>query len=266
MSRIILLVSMFTLAACATTQDVENLQYNMNLQEKRIEERMESLAKSLSSAEQKLAGQIESASTPVRSTQANLWAEIESLRTQVASVQGNLDELRLQSRQTGTDELRELKERVASLESRLVEMSSRLALDLETRPAPPAGTPQQPVDPAQNLYERGLSSFQAREYAQAQTFFSDFATTYSKHELVPNALFWKGESFFQMKDYGQAILAYQEVIDKFPKSNKIPGALLKQGVSFISLGKDKPGRLLLEDLVKRFPDTAEARRAKDLLK
>ena len=266
MNRIVLFASLIMLAACATTQDVENLQYNMNLQERRIEDRMDSLARSLAAAEQKLAGQIESASSPVRSTQANLWAEIESLRTQVASLQGNLDEVRLQARQTDSGDIRELKDRVGLIEARLLEISSRLALDFEARSAAPTGSTHQTADPAQALYERALASFQAREYAQGVTLFNEFAQTYPKHELVSNALFWKGESFFQMKDYGQAILAYQEVIDKFPKSNKIPGALLKQGVSFISLGKDTPGRLLLQDLVKRFPETAEAKRAKELLK
>jgi archaellum component FlaC len=162
MIRIALFISLFTLTACATMQDVENLQYNMNLQNQRIEDRMESLSKALASAEQKLAGQIDAASTPVRSTQANLWAEIESLRTQVGSLQGNLEEVRQQSRQTGTDELQELKTRVALLESRLIEISSRLALDFDARPTTPSATGQQPIDPAQALYERGLASFQSK--------------------------------------------------------------------------------------------------------
>jgi tol-pal system protein YbgF len=264
MRRFIVFLSLIMLTACATTQDVENLQYNMNAQDKRLEERIESLARSLAAAEQKLAGQIDAASTPVRSTQANLWAEVESLRTQVASLQGTLDTVRQQSQQAGSDEVQELRERIKFLESRLVEVSSRLAIDFESKPGEAA--PGAAVDPAQALYERGLAAFQARDYAQAQTIFDEFGTTYPKHELAANALFWRGESFYQAKDYGQAILSYQEVIDKHPKSNKIPGALLKQGVSFITLGKDKPGRLLLEDLVKRFPDSSEAKRAKELLK
>lgn len=121
-------------------------------------------------------------------------------------------------------------------------------------------------DPAKGLYDSARSEFEKRNYAAAQTLWDEFARTFPKHELVPNAWFWQGESFYQQGDYNRAVLAYQQVIAGWPKSTKYKTALFKQGVSFVKLGKTGPGKLLLQDVIKKFPKSPEARRAKDFLK
>lgn len=135
---------------------------------------------------------------------------------------------------------------------------------LPGRPQPPS-IPTTAQDPAQALYDLAMQAFHDRNYAQAQGMWQEFATTFSEHPLVANALFWQGESFFQMQDYGQAVLAYQDVISKHPESNKYAASMLKQGASFFRLGKDRAGALVLEDLIDRYPDQPEAARAKSLL-
>ncbi|MBG0778211.1 MAG: tol-pal system protein YbgF [Desulfovibrionaceae bacterium] len=121
------------------------------------------------------------------------------------------------------------------------------------------------VNPADALYTQALESFKAREYEKAQRIWQEFTETFKKHPLMANALFWQGECFYQMRDYARAVLAYQKVIESYPNNSKYPAALLKQGISFQRLGRDKAGRLLLEDVVKKFPQSAEAKRAKELL-
>jgi len=128
-----------------------------------------------------------------------------------------------------------------------------------------APSAQDADDPAKALYDGALRAFHARNYAQAQKMWDEFAKTFSQHALVSNAIFWQGEAFFQMGDYAQAVLAYQDVISKHPNSNKYPAAILKQGVCFFRLGKNRAGELVLEDLIKRFPALPEAARAKTIL-
>lgn len=134
-------------------------------------------------------------------------------------------------------------------------------------PAPAA--PQKPVaktDTPKALYDTARAAFEARNYAEGQARWEEFATNFPKHQLVPNALFWQGECYYQLKDYARAVLMYQEVIDNYKKSTKYPTSLFKQGLSFMRLGRVKAGRLLLHDVIDKFPKSVEARRAKAILK
>ncbi|MFW6324690.1 MAG: tol-pal system protein YbgF, partial [Desulfovibrionales bacterium] len=168
--------------------------------------------------------------------------------------------------QTGrTDTVEELERRTENLDSELQRIVSRLGLE-DGKPAPETEDDDQVrADPAEALYNNALAAFRNREYDQARRLWQEFVSTFPDHKLVANAVFWTGESYYQLNDFGQAILSYQEVIEKHPKSNKHSAALLKQGISFMKLDKEKPGKLLLQELVNKFPDSAEAKRAKELL-
>ncbi|MBU1610282.1 MAG: tol-pal system protein YbgF [Proteobacteria bacterium] len=122
------------------------------------------------------------------------------------------------------------------------------------------------ADPAQLLYDKAYQEFGARQYDKARSLWAEFTTTFTNHNLVPNAIFWQGECWYQLQDYQRAILAYQDVIKKFPKSTKYKYALLKQGISFYRLNKAELGKLVLGDLVSKYPDSTEAARAKQFLK
>lgn len=130
-----------------------------------------------------------------------------------------------------------------------------------------ASSPARPVtaDTAQALYDAGMSSFNNRQYTQALKAFTDFTTTYAKHNLVSNSWFWQGESNFQLKNYAAAALAYEKVISGFANSNKAPAAYLKQAMSFIQLDKKDAARERLNQLLQKYPKAPEATRAKQVL-
>ncbi len=129
------------------------------------------------------------------------------------------------------------------------------------QPAPAAST-----DVAQVLYDSGYRYFTGRQYNEALNAFTDFTKTYSKHTLAGNAWFWKAESNYQLKNYSNAALDYDVVINKYPKNSKVPSAYLKQAMCFIEAKKKDVARYRLDDLIKKFPKSAEATRAKQLLK
>jgi tol-pal system protein YbgF len=219
--------------------------------------------------------------------------EFNALKMQVAKLQGsvnllaeNIDSINADSNSTVT--LEDLAEKVENMR---LALESQLAVDLDLQKkqktvaasAEPVVTnstavsggiaavvtpePQkvEVADPAQALYDKALSLFKKRQYEEAIRDWSEFSKTFSKHKLVPNAIFWEGECYYQLGDYANAALKYQGVIAKYQKSNKYRSALLKQGLSLIKLGKKKSGRFILEDLIKKAPTSAEATRAKNIL-
>lgn len=119
---------------------------------------------------------------------------------------------------------------------------------------------------SQDLYQKALENFYAKNYKQAQSMWAEFVKGFPQDPLVPNAIFWQGESFFQLQDYANAALTYQKVIEAHKDSNKYKAALLKQGISFYKLNKQQAGKLVLEDLIKQYPDSAEAKRAQAYIK
>lgn len=249
--------------------EVQTLQSQVYMQGRRIDE----MRDKLDEMDSQLA-----ALSEVRTSQANMHAEIEELKSRLAAIQGDVQVI------THHGGPKDTQATIAQLRSEMdairLALSTQLAMDIEgLDPAAPMGAapesaaadqPQKPLDTspeaqAKTLYDKALDQFKNREYARAQSLWAEFVTTYPKHSLVSNALFWQGEAFYQMQDYSRAVLAYEEVIAKHPKSGKYPAALLKQGMSFYRLGNQNAGKLVLDDLIKQYPNSAEARRAKSIM-
>ena len=133
-------------------------------------------------------------------------------------------------------------------------------------PQPAAPQTQAQSDIAKALYDNGVQSFNARNYKQSLKSFSDFTDTYAKHKLVSNAWFWRGECNYQLANYPAAALDYEQVISKYGSSGKVAPAYLKQGMCFIKAGKKDAAKVRLQELIKKFPKSAEATRAKQLMK
>ncbi|GAU07842.1 tol-pal system protein YbgF [Desulfoplanes formicivorans] len=282
--------------ACASKQDVSSLQGQVSYHQQQqarenqeLKKKIVTLESELVKARQDIKQEISQSSQPVRSKQADLWAEIEQLRVQLATVRGEVDgltrkmQILASNQDNATSALTHMNATTSRMNRVVTAMAGQLGMDLaefhqeSAQPRPsqavqgvrPKQTSQPEAAPgyesAQALYKKALNSFYAKDYAQALSLWEEFATTFTKDSLVPNALFWQGECHYQMRDYARAILAYQKVIETYPKSNKYRPALLKQGISFFKMNKKKPGKLVLQDLIKKYPQSAEARRAKAYL-
>jgi tol-pal system protein YbgF len=278
--------------ACASKQDVSSLQTQVSYHQQQqarenqeLKKKIVTLESELAKARQDIKQEISQSSQPVRSKQADLWAEIEQLRVQLATARGEIDGLNRKvqilaaNQANATSTLTHMNATTSRMDRALTAIAGQLGVDLAEFDEPAAAQPLQPApgstpppsqpqggyQSAQALYKKALNAFYAKEYAQALSLWEEFATTFKKDKLVPNALFWQGECHYQMRDYARAILAYQKVIESYPKSNKYRPALLKQGISFFKMDKKKPGKLVLQDLIKKYPQSAEARRAKAFL-
>jgi len=134
-------------------------------------------------------------------------------------------------------------------------------------PAAPAAPPvvSDAQNPADAVYAKGLSSFNARQYQQALGIFQEFARNFKTSPLMPNALFWTGECYFQLGDFANAALSYQDVVEKYPKSAKHADALFKRGVAFMKLGNTGAAKLSFKEVIDKYPDSAFAARAKTMM-
>lgn len=283
------------LNGCVTTSDMDKLRMEMRQTRSQLNKKIDNLDQQVSADNVTLREEIKKSSSPVQTQQANMYAEVNALKMQVAKLQGTVNTMsesvaRLDAGDTNsTVSLEELSQKVENMR---LALESQLAIDLglikaqapkdaETQQAisnataaiggiaavvAPEPKKVEPVDPAQALYDKGLALFKERKYKDAIRDMAEFTKTFPKHKLVPNAIFWEGECYYQLKDYANAALKYQVVIAKHSKSNKYKSALLKQGLSLIKLGKTKSGRYILEDLIKKAPESAEAKRAKTIIK
>ncbi|SDL20918.1 tol-pal system protein YbgF [Maridesulfovibrio ferrireducens] len=294
-----LLISILTLSVitgmsgCVTTSDMESLRMEVRQNRSQLNKKIDSLDQQMDQADKSIRNEIKTSNNPMQTRQANIWVEVNSLKMDVAKLQGSLDSLTLTVQEinggdsNSTISLRELSQQFSHMRMAL---ESQLDMDLnlikphneKKHPASVSATISQATgiaavlasstkkektaDPAQALYNKALESFKAREYKKAIVDWSEFTKTFPKNSLVPNSIFWEGECYYQLKDYPNAALKYQVVIAKYPSSNKFKSAMLKQGICLIKLGKTKSGKYILEDLVKKAPESAEAKRAKDVIK
>ncbi len=272
-----LVLTLALAAGCASRQDVQTLDQRNRQTMQEARELFKQLEEQIAIARE----EARKSSAPVQAKQADIWAEVEGLKTEVAAMKGQLDTLNMRVGSQGSQEVADLNERLKAVE---LALETQFAVDLgkgaKAAAATPSSAPQAagqpaeaqagapdvaPQDPADALYAKGLNAFKERKYDEARRDFAEFTTTFKKHALVPNAVFWQGECYYQMGDYAKAVLAYQDVIDKYKSSPKYRSAMLKQGISFYKLGKDKPGKIILQELIDKNPGTAEANRAKQFL-
>lgn len=268
-----LILSLALAAGCASRQDVQTLDQRNRQTMQEARELFKQLEEQIAIARE----EARKSSAPVQAKQADIWAEVEGLKTEVASMKGQLDTLNMRMGAQNSQDMAQFNERLKAVE---LALETQFAVDLgkgaKTAAATPSPAPAQsaepagsaeaaPQDPADALYAKGLTAFKERKYDEARRDFAEFTTTFKKHALVPNAVFWQGECYYQMGDYAKAVLAYQDVIDKYKDSPKYRSAMLKQGISFYKLGKEKPGKIILQELIDKNPGTAEANRAKQFL-
>lgn len=274
---LVLPILIFALCGCANNQgQIRNMQLTIDQQTQQIQ-------------------QLKSQLSGVQPAQADTWAQLQSLRQEMASVKGQIDDFNNATSSFGG--ISSLAQRINRHEQALQAIQTRFDLDLNldqpvagginppqtvtqanSVPSPVVSTPpvQQPAkstapqeatsDIAKSLYDSGIESFNARKFKDSANAFSDFTKTYPKHRLAGNAWFWLGESNFQTKNYAEAALNYNQVIDNYASSGKLASAYLKQGMCFINTKKTDAAKYRLNELIQKFPKSAEATRAKELLK
>lgn len=134
----------------------------------------------------------------------------------------------------------------------------------DPRPEPVVQAPQKDISLA--LFDAGVNSYNARDYAAAEKSFRDFLKNYPSHSQTAEAQYYLAECQFQRNRFPEAALAYDTVIKKYPKSSSAPGAYLKQAICFSKMKQPDAAKARMQEIISKFPKSPEAARARTFLK
>ncbi len=281
----LLLAGVACLPGCATMQDAQVLQSNMNS----LAVRSDGVEKRLQKVERQVQGGGSEADGGRALGLPDLYARMDEMRVQIGTLNGKIED---QTRQ-----IESLKQAASGQPYAPGDDSSSPRITIEQHPSPgAAGTAGQPpmfvspstpaaateasaaaaahavppksVSPEKAQFDKAFEFFEQGQHENARREFQDLVAKYPASDLASASLFWIGESYFSEKRYVDAVSAYQQILDRYPKAARVPYAMLKQGNALENLGNSTAAKILYENLIDQYPDSPQAqvaaRKLKDL--
>jgi tol-pal system protein YbgF len=261
--NLFLLILVFSIAGCATSQDLKVARSELNEKLSVVDSDLASLKKEQEKNSLTVAS--------MSKGNANSAADVSDLRETIQQLRGQLEALKKDmARDAKKND--ELKDRLDSIAVKVRFIESFLEIgkkdsvsdDKGTKPPANGVAAKETVkkQDKETLYAAAYQTFKDGNYDKSRTEFKSFLAAYPETEYAGNAQYWIGECYYFEKDYEQAILEYEKVSKNHPKGNKVSSALLKQGLSFLKLNDKTSARLILQQVIKDFPNTTQARIAR----
>ncbi|MCJ7663892.1 MAG: tol-pal system protein YbgF [Desulfobacterales bacterium] len=232
-------VTFFLLAGCATTKDVASLQVQIGDLQQKVDI---------------LRGRV---TTEMQQNWVNFETSLEELRQETKILRANIEEDRELLNKIAND-LDVVKKDYEAKASALTKEKGEGAAVALASPAPTAPPKEEPREDMEGAYQKAYSTLKNGDYSAALKQFNAFLSTYPKSEYADNAQYWIGECYQQQGDYERAILEYEQVVKQYPKGDKVPSALLKQGFAFLNLGDRANAKLLFNKVIKEYPQSPQA--------
>ncbi len=286
-----LLFAFIFIAGCATSQDVDKVQYNLNELRNdvvKIKQQSQAIENQLPIDDKKFLGKMQELADEQKAegkALSDLMLKMQTLSTEVQVLMGRFEEAKYSSEKTAKDmttgkesliiqikelemSLNDLKKRISALESENIALKKHKEeagksenLKQEETPAEPVKSEKPAKRAVTDAYSDAYETYSSGRIKEAREKFTAMLKDYPENEYSDNARFWIAESYYKNKEYRDAILAYEELMEKNPGSNKVPEALLKEGLAFYAINDDKIGRTTLEKLIEKFPGSKEAKTA-----
>ncbi|MBI2524580.1 MAG: tetratricopeptide repeat protein [Candidatus Rokubacteria bacterium] len=202
-----------------------------------------------------------------RSTDSpRLAEEIARMTTEFAELQNALARL-VEASQRHEDQLRALERRVGEM---TVPGAAEAAVPRgfapsQVSPAPPS-LPSPTTEPAQELYDSGISRMRAGELDAALLLFQDLIANHATHPLRESAQLAAGDILYRQNDPQGALAEFETLLAAVPRGRRTAETLLKIGLCYRKLGKEERARRTWERLTREYPSTAQAREARVLLR
>lgn len=142
----------------------------------------------------------------------------------------------------------------------------RARLDsLHTQPFRPSTGPGTASNKALSLYQRALTTYNGKQYAEAAAQFDRVLAASPYGEWADNAQYWKGECYYGMGKFRQALSEFTKVF-AFSKTEKADDAQLKIGRCYLALGEREQAIQAFRKLLDEFADSEYAATARKELK
>jgi len=261
--NLFLLILVFSIAGCATSQDLKVARSELNEKLASVDSELVSLKKEQEKNSLTVAS--------MSKGNANSAADVSDLRESVQQLRGQLEALKKEmARDAKKND--DLKDRLDSIAVKVRFIESFLEIGKkdsvsDDKVIKPQGNGLAAKEPGkkqdkENQYAAAYQTFKDGNYDKSRNEFKNFLAAFPDTEYAGNAQYWIGECYYFEKDYEQAILEYEKVSKNYPKGNKVSSALLKQGLSFLKLNDKTSARLILQHVIKDFPNTTQARIAR----
>lgn len=268
---LILLILLFSLTGCATTEDLKAMRSELN---QSMEDKLAVIDANIATMKKEL-GKSSEALSQTRKGNANTVADITDLRDNLQQLRGQVEALK-KDLTRGMKKEEEYKEKFDNILLKINFIENFLEIGKKDGGLSESGGKGKSAgnaaakDPAkkqdkETMYSASYQVFKEGNYDKARAEFQNFLAVYPDSEYSDNAQFWIGECYFFEKNYEKAILEYEKVAKNFPGGNKVPYALLKQGLSFLKLDDKTSAKLLLQQVIKDYPNTNQARIARSKL-
>jgi tol-pal system protein YbgF len=119
----------------------------------------------------------------------------------------------------------------------------------------PAAAPANPNTRA--VYETAYNHLLQRDFASAETGFTNFLRAYPSDPLAGNAQYWLGETYYVRGKYRQAADSFLTGYRNYKNSDKAPASLLKLGMSLHQMGEKDAACATFSELSEKYPRAAQ---------
>ncbi len=107
-------------------------------------------------------------------------------------------------------------------------------------------------------FDSAMNLLAKAQYDEASGAFRNFADTYPKDDLAPQAIYWVGDIAYVQKQYPEAARAFAEELKKYPKSPRAPESMLKLGQSLLAMNQKQEGCTTLGALHSKYPQASKS--------
>lgn len=266
MKKLILIISIFILTACAGSSDKVQTEYFKDFQSQLV---------ALSQRVDALEAKARREST----TKLDVTEKIDKIEERLVSVEKNIDRIKsnpilevtesakltpvptsgvISIKPEGIVKVAEVKAKQEAAEIKKEEPKIEVAKKEEK---PLMLKVVEEKETSQSLYNKGYEMYNQGKYPQTISIFRDFLQKYPKDNLADNAQYWIAESYYAQKLFEKAIEEFKKV-EKYPDGNKAPDAYYKIYLAYTEMGKKKEAEKWKKELLKKFKDSEPAKKIK----
>ncbi len=254
-SRLLTLLLLAPLGACATKRDIRDLQAEI----RSLAMRQDSAALALQATNRNLRDSLRTVSEFLFNMRGESNNQMIAIQDQLLRI-GELTGQSQRSLAGLRDQMEQNRQRQPTAPPTPVQRDS--ASDESVVPGtggPARGSPDEMYDAAITQLNRGSLSV-------ARAAFQQFLTQHPNHALAPSAHIRLGEILAQDNRLEEAAQEYLKIRERFPGSEEVPVALYRAGAVYLEMENFDLARQYLETVVNSYPDHAVASLAEERLR
>lgn len=258
--RVVVLALSGVLAGCATSGDLQDLQYELRLLTARQDSAMAALMRSVDRANAEALDSV----AELAQTLFDMRGEVNNRLLAIQNQQLVMGELVGQSQYSlaqMTEELNAQRRQIA-LVSRPTPADTLVGEEQEAEDDPPE---TQFSDPDEDAYQALVEMLERGLSGTARRGFETFLEEYPNSDFAPGAYLHLAELKALEDELDESIDTYLLIPDLFPEAEEVPRALFQAGLLCIAIDDDARAREYLQWLVDSYPDHALTPRARERL-